>query len=387
MLRLSALFALVLLALAPFGFAQEKQGKEDILTLNAKVIEELKAKKYDDAIADLMKILEITPRDKGTAYNLACAYSLKGELDQAFEWIDQGFEWGWGTGYSTIYGSTERLSEIDMLRKDSDLENVRKDPRFEKLMARMEKLRAAAEALRKKGEEYAATAAVYIPEKVAGLKEMPLLVVLHDAGSTKDEVVKGPWKAIADELGFALVAPSGKVLVGDEPAKGMAWFDNETNYVQKYWTFEKPVNDAVTAFKKEHPIDKARVVIAGEGIGGTVALNVAIGWPALYKGAVALNGILVPPIMAQKAPAAGKMGLRVAVLENSVAMVKMLEPAGGMEKALASMNQNLKTWGIQGEVKSFTPDKKAPDQIKKLLVEAIGSVLPAATPAEAGAPK
>lgn len=392
MLRLLALLPLVLLT--PFAGAQEKESKE---SLNQKAIDQLKAGKYEEGAALLLRIFELPglAKDPDTAYNLACAYSLKGEVDQGFEWLEKAVDWGWGEGVGQLVGGTKQIPHAEMTRSDPDLAILRKDPRFEPLMERMAKAAEKREARMKKGEAYAATAAIHIPEKVKGMAEMPVLIVLHDAGSTKDAVVAGRWKEIADELGFALLAPSGKVLVGDEPEKGMTWFEDLAGYKAKYSTFEKPVTDAFTAFKKEHPIDKSRVVIAGEGLGALVALNVAIGNPGLIKGAVALNGGLNADMMAAKAPSAGKMGLRARILFEEAALSKLMTETGKKEedgaKLLDSWSKSLQTWGIAGEAKTIPADAAG---TKDQIVEAIQAVLvrdPTAAkpeePKEAGAPK
>jgi len=371
MSRLLLLLAFVFLA--PFAGAQEKESKD---TLNRKAVEALQAKKFDEGIALLMKILETNPNDKDTAYNLACAYSLKAEPDKAFEWLDKMVAWGWGVGTGRIVGIDTPMSHVEMLQKDPDFENLRKDPRWEKLLAGLAKADEERAARKKKGEEYAATAAIYVPEKAKGLAEMPVLVVLHDAGSTKDAVVAGRWKEIADELGFALIAPSGKILVGEEAEKGMTWIDDFEAYKLKYWTFEKPATDAISAFKKDHPLDKNRVVIAGEGVGALVALNTAIGNPGLIKGAVALNGGVNAELMAAKAPTAGKMGLRVRILFEGPALAKLMtdgdKKAEDGEKLVAAWSKSLQTWGIAGEVKMLPADAAG---TKTQIVEAIRAVL------------
>jgi poly(3-hydroxybutyrate) depolymerase len=260
-----------------------------------------------------------------------------------------------------------------MAKTDPDFESLRKDPRFAKRIESLEKAGAVRALALMKGEEYAAKAAIYIPEKAAALKEMPILVVLHDAGSTKDEIVQGRWKAIADELGFALIAPSGKFPVGDVPAKGMAWYESIGDYPARYDVYDGPVHAAVSAFRKEHPIDKERVVVVGEGVGGVVALSVAISEPGIYRGAVALNTPLYPQLYAAKAPAAGKFGLRVALLVDPAKTAKESAPEG-VDKLVEAQNKSLKSWGLGGESKTFTPDPKDAGE-RKLLVEAIRSVL------------
>ena len=218
MSRTIALLALLLAAPVAPAFAQtppekppEKQAEKPAQKptkqqLNQDAITAFQAKKYDDGIALLMKILEQEPKDNGTAYNLACGYALKGDTDKGFEWLGKAVDWGWGTGQGTLVGSTVQTSNLEMTKTDPDLASLRKDPRWDALIARI-----------------SPKAATYIPEKIKAAKEMPLLVVLHDAGSTKDQVVAGRWKAVADELGYALLAPEGPVALGDA-AKGTSWY-------------------------------------------------------------------------------------------------------------------------------------------------------------------
>jgi predicted esterase len=345
--------------------------------MNQKAIEALQAKKYDEGIALLKQVLEKLPKDRGTAYNLACAYSLKSDLDSGFEWLGRAIDWGWGSGSGTLVGGNGPSSHIEMTRADPDLENLRKDPRFAALVERME-------TLAKKFAEYSATAAVYIPERVAKLDEMPLLVVLHDVRSTKERVVSGRWKAIADELGTALVAPSGKVAVGSAPADGMAWFEDARTFRDAPGTYEKPVADAVAAFKKDHKLDKTRVFIAGEGVGCTLACDVAVRSPGLYRGAVGLEGALLTDLLAPNAPNAGKAGLKLKLFLDA-SRTKTTLPNQDVDKIVSSWNQALEKWGIAGGVSTFAPDAKDPKQVDKLVVEALKSFAPAAI--EAGAPK
>jgi poly(3-hydroxybutyrate) depolymerase len=376
MLRLLALVSALLLALVSGpAFAQETQDRD---ALNKRAIDALAAKKYDEGIAILTKVLAQTPKDAATAYNLACAWSRKGDVEKGLEWLGTAVDWGWGRSVGTLVNSPTKVqSQAEMTRADPDFENLRKDPRFEKLLERMDKVGEAHKAALKKAEGYAATPAIYVPEKASALKEMPLLVVLHDAGSTKDEVVKGRWKAIADELGFALVAPSGTIPTGDEPANGMTWFESLDEYRARPFASEKPVNDAVSAFQKEHPLDKARVVIAGDGVGGVVALRIALASSGLYKAALTVNSLFVASLYAERAPSAAKTGLRVALLRDA--------GVEGARDMVAAQTKGLQTWGLAGEAKTFTPDAKDPGDAHAL-AEAIRALLSAPAPVPAAAP-
>lgn len=57
-----------------------------------------------------------------TAYNIACAYSMLNQRDQAFEWLDKANQYGFNANGN--------------LNWDKDLDNLRSDPRFRPLVER-----------------------------------------------------------------------------------------------------------------------------------------------------------------------------------------------------------------------------------------------------------
>lgn len=92
------------------------------------VVAENQLKKYDLAIAAGLQCVQMAaktdtpgPDTANANYNLACAYSLAGKLDDAFATLAKAFE---------------RFPPVpaDHLAKDPDLDNCRKDPRWAKFM-------------------------------------------------------------------------------------------------------------------------------------------------------------------------------------------------------------------------------------------------------------
>ena len=59
------------------------------------------------------------------AYNLACAYSLKNDLTNAFHWLSVVIDWD--------------FASIEQLKTDPDLDNLRRDPRYNSLLQKIEK--------------------------------------------------------------------------------------------------------------------------------------------------------------------------------------------------------------------------------------------------------
>lgn len=68
------------------------------------------------------KIVCLRPKDPVSHYNLACSYALLGKIPEALSSLEKALVLGY--------------SDMAHLRKDADLENLRKDPRFRALLAR-----------------------------------------------------------------------------------------------------------------------------------------------------------------------------------------------------------------------------------------------------------
>ena len=285
-------------------------------------------------------------------YNVACGYSLKGEIEPGCDWFGKAVDAGFGM----------RDGNVEHTEGDSDLDNLRQDPRFIAHFARMKERKEAAEA-------WAAEPEVYIPEELKPAegeepRELPLLVVLHDQGSGKKEVVSGVWKELADELGFVLIAPSGRFPTAGAPEDGMAWFMSEADYAQQYWVYERPATEAVVAFRKQYKPDRQRVFIAGEGQGAQVAFNIAVRAPGLYKGLLTLNGSPIPQLVADRAPNAGKRGLKVEMRFERSVFADFAEMMGAdaetvETESIKQFTAVLDQWTIAGSVSVFDGDRKA----------------------------
>jgi predicted esterase len=330
--------------------------------------------KYTEAIAGFSKCLELRPKDPSAAYNLACGYSLTKQLDPAFEMLGKAVEWGFGA-------SNLDTDAIGMAEKaDKDMEPLRADPRFAPLVAAM---KASAKAV----DEYANTPIFYIPERIAKAQEFAVLVVLHDLGSTKEALLASPWKSLADELELALVLPSGRIPLTAQAAEGMQWFASAQRYTQAAWKYERNVNAAVDAFKKEHKLDKNRVFIAGEGQGGMLAFNIAISAPGLYKGVLVFDSPLALALAQPKAANAVKMGFRGRVFANTTRLFGA-PPEADLAKFIESIGQGLTKLNLTGvTLSTYVLDAEPAEQRRRLAREALSEWLAAAAPADPGAAK
>ncbi|TET33060.1 MAG: tetratricopeptide repeat protein [Planctomycetota bacterium] len=79
---------------------------------------------YEAGLKIDLKLVELLPDDSTAHYNLACSYSLLGNVEQAIEKLHAAIEFGY--------------DDPEFMRTDPDLENLRHDRRFEELLSLME---------------------------------------------------------------------------------------------------------------------------------------------------------------------------------------------------------------------------------------------------------
>lgn len=77
------------------------------------------------------KLVSLKPHDAICHYNLACSYSNLGMIDQAFEALE----------FAILLG----YHNLNHIQKDPDLNNLRKDPRYQKILQRLKKLKPLAD--------------------------------------------------------------------------------------------------------------------------------------------------------------------------------------------------------------------------------------------------
>ena len=74
---------------------------------------------YEKGLQVDLRLSRLRPTDPVVFYNLACSYSLLGQTTLAIEGLEKALRLGYG--------------DWEYLVRDPDLDNVRKDPRFEQL--------------------------------------------------------------------------------------------------------------------------------------------------------------------------------------------------------------------------------------------------------------
>lgn len=84
---------------------------------------------YERSLETDQKLVAAEPGNPVFRYNLACSHSVLGQVDRAFEALEKALELGYRA--------------FDEMRKDPDLENLRKDRRWSRLLARFRERRTA----------------------------------------------------------------------------------------------------------------------------------------------------------------------------------------------------------------------------------------------------
>lgn len=82
-------------------------------------------KKYDEALACHKKAAELGPGETTAvgSYNAACVYAIQGQADDAFAWLGKSLAAG--------------FDDFGTIAADPDMDNLRKDPRFAKVLQRV----------------------------------------------------------------------------------------------------------------------------------------------------------------------------------------------------------------------------------------------------------
>ncbi len=101
---------------------------EKVLSINPQNVEALRALgtaytargSYEEGLSVDLRLVRLRPQDPLVHYNLACSYSLLEQTEQAIASLRRALDLGY--------------EDIEYMRRDPDLANVREDPRFRQLL-------------------------------------------------------------------------------------------------------------------------------------------------------------------------------------------------------------------------------------------------------------
>jgi len=199
------------------------------------------------------------PGDEGL-YDLACYYSLNGEVEAGFYWLQRA--------------AAEEGVDYDWAQDDGDLKNLRQDRRWKKVDDYLASFNGYWE-----HSGHTETTLV-VPAGYEGKTPIPVLIGLHGMGSrAKDFVTDEAYQQTADELQIALVGVSGTVPRGP---KSFVWSEDpkrDLNHIQA----------ALAAYKNRLTPAPGKLMLFGFSQGGKMSVEIAARSPKQFSGALAMS--------------------------------------------------------------------------------------------------
>lgn len=194
-------------------------------------------------------------------YNLACYYARNKKSDEALYFLQEA--------------AAKEGVETEDARKDDDLAGLRRDPRFEQVLAYFKAV-----------GDHAAVATepqslCYLPATFDASKPTPVVLLLHGRGSRPADFLGDRTQAYADKIGAPIISVSGTIPTGP---KSFVWAVNfEKDYQRLDAAVQKHANES-----KFQP-DAGQFVAVGFSEGAQVGLEVAMRNPTVYAGAIAMS--------------------------------------------------------------------------------------------------
>lgn len=216
------------------------------------------------AIADeqpqLAAALQRSAIEKGSdqLYNLACYESLCGRLDSSIYWLQEA-------------GLKEGVN-VDWSQEDSDLENLRADSRWPRVLTFLEQC----------GRYWAASGAedhqLVLPANSSD-QPIPVMVWLHGMGDRAESYVFPELQEIADRHQVAFVSVSGPVVNGPT---SYSWSDD----MQRN---EARIDEAFAKFADKLKPLEGQIALGGFSQGAQVAGELVAKRPKRYSGALIMS--------------------------------------------------------------------------------------------------
>ncbi|MBX3396573.1 MAG: dienelactone hydrolase family protein [Phycisphaerae bacterium] len=254
------------------SFMTEEQKTARIEELTPALIQAAEKGDYEKALQYALEAVELAD-DALTNYNAACMYALNKKKDKSFEHLFRSFEKGGLRG-----------DPVTQLTRDTDLNSLHDDPRWEKALSLARKQRDDRGAVQKDREvpfKYEVT----LPPDHDPLKPAALVIAMHHFHGSR-LTARDRWAEPAAAVGAILMTPQGTLEAGED--SGMFQWGNDISAV------DRNIMGAIDEVMDHHKIDPDRVVIAGFSQGGSMALALALRNPDAFRGVVPVAAMFRP---------------------------------------------------------------------------------------------
>ncbi len=221
------------------------------------------------AIEHGQALVKLEPAEPEPPFELARAYGLSGDAENALRWLQTSAERG-------FYSASNVLDEpaLDSARATlgyaSALERIRKNGLDVLLSLRPNIERSPI--------------VTHVPPNHDKTKAAPLIVALHGLGSSGDSIA-GIWRSVANDAGAILIAPQALRQVS---GRGYDW-----NVVE---IAEAIAFRAVEKTKEQYNVDAKRIVLTGFSQGAAMTFSIALRNPSRFAGAIPVAGWYSPRV-------------------------------------------------------------------------------------------
>ncbi len=282
---------------------------------------------YEEATEIFSTLLDRVPGAPRTLYNLACCASRLEDPDQAADSLQAA----WDAGFR----------DLELIRTDPDLQNMRSSRRGRRLIERLEKAHRHEQRLRGSPllfeTSVLASARVVAPEVMRPDHRYPLVVVLHGRGGSGERFA-GLFVAAGLSPDVIVMAPQGPYPTHQLNGFGFSWFppvelfkelttrDGATTDVAAHRqsdleVYERAVSRnhvlaAIDEVIRTYPINPDQVFVLGFSEGGVVAYDLALNHPNRFQGLVSVGTYLPRAIASPDVLAAAKGQIRALVCHS-----------------------------------------------------------------------
>jgi pimeloyl-ACP methyl ester carboxylesterase len=210
----------------------------------------------------------VVQRTEEGRYDLACWESLAGRTDVALYWLQEA---GKHEGVNSRWA-----------QQDPDLEGVRRDPRWPKLLAFLRRCESYWRAVGPK------ETVIITPSAYDGQAELSVVVWLHGMGGDPGNM-KSVFQTLADRHRIGFIGVSGTIPTGK---KKFAWADVAED---DYERIQLALKDAD---KRMHR--RPGAVALGFSQGAMVGIEVAVRHPETFAGAISISAGTGSPVLNER---------------------------------------------------------------------------------------
>ena len=274
----------------------------DARELGDRALDAMAAGHHEKAARLLEESLRARPNDASTLYNLACCLSRTEELEGAGRRLEEALEAG--------------FRDVELLRTDPDLENLRATEKGRALIDRLIAEEDERRRIRGAPQFFEAPTLgnyrVVLPRHMDPGRKYPLIVILHGHGANPANYA-GFFETAGAELEAIICAPYGPYHIIHQRGHGYSWYpepwlehevlstggsseDRATRRAEladlETRVTERHVLAAIDSITNAYPVDDTQVFLLGHSEGGGVAYRLGLTKPDRFKGVIVVGARL-----------------------------------------------------------------------------------------------